>query len=105
MRSPVVMSDFPVRKQHALSRLALGVTLVMQAQIGPAHAVAARHETAERVLVACLAAHRHAPDAELRGGGLYGADRRLERTRIAGRELQDPHFVARASLGERRRVP
>src|SRR5690242_4695352 len=98
-------SYLPVREHDAVARRRLGVALEVHAQIGPAHTVAARHEAAERVAEAGLAAERDAPDAGLCGGRLGGADDRLERGCAAGGELQHAHFVARARLGERRRMP
>src|SRR5437867_4964664 len=83
----------------------LRVALVGHAQVGPANAVAARDEPAERPLVARLAADRYAPDAEPRRGGFRPRDSGVERLEVAGGELEHAHLVLGPALGERRGVP
>src|SRR5437764_15487605 len=63
-------SYLPIRKQHAPGAMRLRIALVRHAQVGPADAVAARHESAERVVVARLTADRHPADPEARCGRL-----------------------------------
>src|SRR5207244_80744 len=50
-------SYLPVGKQHALGRGLLGIAVLGHPQVGPADAVAAGVEAAERLGVARLAAH------------------------------------------------
>ena len=83
----------------------LGVPFIRHAQISPADAVASRDEPAERLRVVALAAHRDAANPRLRRGGFHGGDRRVERGVVARGQLQHADFVARAAVGERRRVP
>src|SRR6266581_8559311 len=71
-------SDLPIREQNAAGRLGLRIAIVGHAEIGPADAVPAGDEAAERLRVACLAADRHAPDPGARRGGLGGGDCGLE---------------------------
>src|SRR2546425_887487 len=55
-------SYLPVGKQHALGRGLLGIAVLGHPQVGPADAVAAGDEAAERLGVARLAAHADAAD-------------------------------------------
>src|SRR6266487_864934 len=98
-------SDLPIRKQHPALRVRLRIALVGHTEVGPADAVAARDETAERLLVARLAADRHTPDAESRRGGLRSRDSGVERGEVAGGKLEHAHLVLGPALGERRGVP
>src|SRR5881394_1377779 len=98
-------SDFPVREQHAPGRMTLGVPGIRHAYICPAHAVAARNQPAERLTVTTLTPHRDAANAGLGGGRLDGRDGGIECGIRARRELEHAHFVARARIGERRRMP
>src|SRR2546425_3574484 len=97
--------DLPIREQDTVGGMWLRVALVRHTQIRPADAVAARDETAERLLVARLAADRHAPDAEPRRGGLRPRDGGVERGEVAGGELEHAHLVLGPALGERGGVP
>src|SRR5258706_16452106 len=73
-------SDLPIREEHTLGGMPLGVPFIRHAQIGPADAVAARDEAAERLRIVALAAHRDAANPRLRRGGFDCADRRVERS-------------------------
>src|ERR1044072_225643 len=97
--------DLPIRKQHPLRGMSPRDSLVPHAQIGPAHAIAAREEAAGRVVVSSLAADRDATDAGLRRGRFDRADCGIEGGVVPGGELQHPPLVARATVGERRGVP
>src|SRR2546428_7128705 len=94
----------PIREQHSAAWMGLGVALVGHPEVGPADAIAAGHEPAERVVEAGLASHGHPPDAGAGRGGFGRRDRGIERARVPGRELEHAHFVLRPTLGERRRV-
>src|SRR5919108_5587330 len=50
-------SDLPIREQHAVRGVRLGVSLVDHPQVGPADAIAAGHEATERRVEAGLAAN------------------------------------------------
>src|SRR2546430_5037339 len=56
-------SDLPIGKEHAVGGGLLGVAVLGHPQVGPADAVAAGDEAAERLGVARLAAHADAADA------------------------------------------
>src|SRR6266571_3884413 len=81
------LSDLPVREQHTAARMGLRVALVGHPEVGPADAIAAGHEPAERVVEACLASHGHPPDAGAGRGGFGRRDRGIEAGRVAGGEL------------------
>src|SRR5438874_994061 len=98
-------SDLPVRKQHATPRVRLAVPLVGHPEVGPADAIAARDQPAERVVEARLAAHGDAPDARARGRGLRRRDARVEGAVVARRELEHPHLILGAAFGEGGGVP
>src|SRR5207253_7292397 len=53
----------PIREQHSTAWMGLGIALVGHPEVGPADAIAAGHEPAERVVEAGLASHGHPPDA------------------------------------------
>src|SRR5216117_2022596 len=97
--------DLPIREQHSTAWMGLGIALVGHPEVGPADAIAAGHEPAERVVEAGLASHGHPPDAGAGRGGFGRRDRGIEGARVPGRELEHAHFVLRPTLGERRRVP
>src|SRR6266700_5843334 len=97
--------DLPIREQHAAPRVWLAVAFVGHAEVGPANPIAAGDEPAERVVEACLAAHRDAPDPRPRGGGLGRRDARLEGAVVARRELEHAHLVLGPAFGEGRGVP
>src|SRR5438094_5617886 len=99
------LSYLPVGKQHAGGGLRFGMALVGHAEIGPAHAVPAGDEAAERLRVPGLAADRHAADPGARGGGLGGGDARVEGALVRRRELEHADFVPRPAFGEGRGVP
>src|SRR2546421_9470377 len=98
-------SYLPIRKQDPALRMRLRIALERHAQIGPADAVPARHQAAERLVVARLAANRHAADAEPRRGGLRGCDRGVECRHVTGHELENPYLIPGPPFRERRRVP
>src|SRR6266571_2290715 len=98
-------SYLPIGEQHTAARMGLRIALVGHPEVGPADAIAAGYEPAERVVEACLASHGHPPDAGAGRGGFGRRDRGIEAGRVAGRELEHAHFVLRPTLGERRRVP
>src|SRR5437764_5448873 len=87
------LSYLPVGKQHAPGGMRLRIALVRHAQVGPADAVAARHESAERFVVARLAADRYTADTEARCGRLCRRDGRVERGHVAAAEPEDAHLV------------
>src|SRR5256885_16713734 len=103
-------SYLPVGNQHAGGGLRFGMALVGHAEIGPAHAVPAGDEAAERLRVPGLAADRHAADPGARGGGLGGGDARVEGTLVRRRrseehtsELQSPcNLVCRLLLEKKK---
>src|SRR5205807_8142039 len=88
-------SDFPIGEENTLGGMPFGVPLERHPQIGPAHAIAARDEPAERLRITALATHRDAPDAGLRGGRLDRTDRGIERGVAARGELQHADFLPR----------
>src|SRR5256886_8293958 len=98
-------SDLPVRKQYSVPRVRLAVPFVGHAEVGPADAIAAGHEPAERVVEARLTADGDAPDARARGRGLGRRDARLEGAVVARRQLEHPHLVFGPAFGERRGMP
>src|SRR2546421_2516791 len=98
-------SYLPIREQHALPRVRLAVPFVSHAEVGPADAIAAGDEPAERVVEARLTAHGDAPDARARGRRLGRRDARLEGAVVARRQLEHPHLVFGAAFGERRGMP
>src|SRR5437899_12458203 len=83
----------------------LRIALVRHAQVGPADAVTARHETAERFVVARLAANRHSADAEPPRGSLRSRYGGVERRHVAGDELENPYLILGPPFRERLRVP
>src|SRR5436305_4068163 len=87
------LSYLPVGKQHAPGGMRLRIALVRHAQVGPADAVAARHEAAERFVVARLAADRHTADTEARCGRLRRRDGGVPRGPGAGGALDAAHLV------------
>src|SRR5213592_2225507 len=95
----------PIREQHSTAWMGLGIALAGHPEVGPANAIAAGYEPAERVVEAGLASHSHPPDAGAGRGGFGRRDRGIEGARVPGRELEHAHFVLRPTLGERRRVP
>src|SRR5947208_14794887 len=95
----------PIREQHSTAWMGLGIALAGHPEVGPANAIAAGYEPAERVVEAGLASHSHPPDAGAGSGGFGRRDRGIEGARVPGRELEHAHFVLRPTLGERRRVP
>src|SRR6266566_4086106 len=98
-------SYLPIREQHTPAWMGLRIALVGHPEVGPADAIAAGYEPAERVVEACLASHGHPPDAGAGRGGFGRRDRGIEAGRVAGGELEHAHLVLRPTLGERRRVP
>src|SRR5437879_11329233 len=98
-------SYLPIREQHSTAWMGLGIALVGHPEVGPADAIAAGHEPAERVVEAGVASHGHPPDAGAGRGGFGRRDRGIEGARVPGRELEHAHFVLGPTLGERRRVP
>src|SRR6266704_159427 len=98
-------SYLPIREQHSTAWMGLRIALVGHPEVGPADAIAAGYEPAERVVEAGLASHGHPPDAGAGRGGFGRRDRGIEGARVPGRELEHAHFVLRPTLGERRRVP
>src|SRR2546430_13280813 len=97
--------DLPVREQHPVPRVRLAVPFVGHPEVGPADAIAASDEPAERVVEARLTAHGDAPDARTRGCGLGRRDARLEGAVVARRQLEHPHLVFGPTFGERRGMP
>src|SRR2546422_4615877 len=85
------LSYLPVGKQHAGAGLRFGMALVGHAEIGPAHAVPAGDEAAERLRVSGLAADRHAADPGARRGGLGGGDARVEGADRKSTRLNSSH--------------
>src|SRR2546427_232367 len=85
-------SYLPVGKQHALGRGLLGIAVLGHPQVGPADAVAAGDEAAERLGVARLAAHADAADPGAGRRGFHGHDRGVERPLVARRQLEDAHL-------------
>src|SRR2546423_10528794 len=71
-------SYLPIREQHPVPRVRLAVPFVRHPEIGPANAIAAGDEAAERVVEARLTAHGDAADARARGRGFGRRDARLE---------------------------
>src|SRR5256884_1489657 len=97
--------DLPIREQHPVPRVRLAVPFVGHAEVGPADAIAAGDQPAERVVEARLTAHGDAPDARARGRGLGRRDARLEGAVVARRQLEHPHLVFGPAFGERRGMP
>src|SRR3989442_14200195 len=89
----------PIREQHSAGWMGLGVALVGHPEVGPADAIAAGHEPAERVVEAGLASHGHPPDAGAGRGGFGRPDRGIERARRPGRQLEQAPLVLRPTLG------
>src|SRR5438445_11948629 len=81
-------SYLPIGEQHTAPRVWLAVPFVGHPEVGPADAIAAGDEPAERGVEACLTAHGDAPDASARGRGLGRSDAHLEGSLDAGRELE-----------------
>src|SRR5260221_12382188 len=81
-------SDLPIREEHTLGGMPLGVPFIRHAQIGPADAVAARDEAAERLRIVALAAHPEAANPRLRRAGFDCSDLRLHHTANAGGNVQ-----------------
>src|SRR5437660_9211303 len=98
-------SYLPIREQHATPWVRLAVPLVGHPEVGPADAIAAGDQPAERVVEPRLAAHGDAPDARARGRGLGGRDAGLEGAIVARRELEHAHLVLGPAFGEGRGVP
>src|SRR2546421_10169604 len=78
-------SYLPIREQHPVPRVRLAVPFVRHPEIGPANAIAAGDEAAERVVEARLTAHGDAADARARGRGFGRRDARLEGPGVAPR--------------------
>src|SRR5439155_10077045 len=83
--------DLPIREQHTAARMWLRISLVGHPEVGPADAIAAGYEPAERVVEACLASHGHPPDAGAGRGGFGRRDRGIEAGRVAGGEIGRAH--------------
>src|SRR2546430_7711307 len=97
--------DLPIREQHPVPRVRLAVPFVGHAEVGPADAIAAGDEPAERVVEARLTAHGDAPDARARRRRLGRRDARLEGPVVARRQLEHPHLLFRPAFGESRGMP
>src|SRR2546430_16019948 len=98
-------SDLPIREQHPVPRVQLAVPFVGHAEVGPADAIAAGDEPAERVVEARLTAHGDAPAARARGRGLGRRHAGLEGAVVARRQLEHPHLLFRPAFGESRGMP
>src|SRR5256886_1382009 len=83
--------DLPIREQHPVPRVRLAVPFVGHAEVGPADAIAAGDQPAERVVEARLTAHGDAPDARARRRRLGRRDARLEGPVVARRPPEHPH--------------
>src|SRR3989454_1643185 len=82
----------PIREQHSTAWMGLRIALVGHPEVGPADAIAAGYEPAERVVETGLASHGHPPDAGAGRGGLGGRERRIRGARAPGRAPEPtPH--------------
>src|SRR5207244_3427685 len=88
--------DLPIREQHTTAWMALRIALVGHPEVGPADAIAAGYEPAERVVEAGLASHGHPPDAGPGRGGFGRRDRGIEGSRLPGRAAAHAHLALRS---------
>src|SRR2546428_4858722 len=86
------LSYLPIREQHSTAWMGLGVALVGHPEVGPADAIAARHEPAERVVEAGLASHGHPPDAGPGRRRLGRRHRGIGGGSVPGPGLEHPHL-------------
>src|SRR5438445_12973805 len=83
----------PIREQHTTAWMGLRIALVGHPEVGPADAIAAGHEPAERVVEAGLASHGHPPDGSAGRGRVGRRGRRIGGARLPRRGLDLAHRV------------